>query len=291
MERPSALPPRFRDPRPLGVGARGRVLLVSDETRGGDDVALKIFHRKNEEVRNRFPALRAAAARSPAFGARLVRLFDWVEGDEWHGFTMATCDGEPLVQALRGPEEEAPVRLVLGQRIESPRFHAPSAHLVAKTRRVFAGLAAAVGSLHDAGFVHGDLRPENVLVDADGAAVLLDLDAARAAGSLPSDDGLVATTWAAPELGQDDGSFGPPCDVYSLGTLLFLVLTGDVPFAGSAHDVVLRKGTVSAPRASFLVPGIPPDLDDLCARMLDRNPARRATLAEAVAVAESGPVI
>ena len=285
MERPSALPPRFRDPRPLGSGARGRVLLVRDDMRGGEDVALKVFHRRNDEVRSRFPALRATAAAS--YG--LVRLYDWVEGDDWHGFTMAACDGEPLVQALRGPEEAPVARLVLGQRIESPRFHAPSPTLLARARRVFAALAAAVGNLHHAGFVHGDLRPENVLVDADGSVVLLDLDAARAPGTL--DDGLTATTWAAPELGQDESGFAAPCDVYSLGTLLFLVLTGDVPFAGSAHDVVLRKGTVGAPRASFLVPGIPDDLDDLCARMLERNPARRAKLHEAVAVAESGPVI
>ena len=65
---------------------------------------------------------------------------------------------------------------------------------------------------------------------------------------------------------------------------------GGAPAAPDRAIVV--EGTVSAPRPSFLVPGIPDDLDDLCARMLERTPARRATIdAVRLAVAESLPVI
>ncbi len=271
MERPIALPPRFHLIRPLGRGARGEVLLVFDEVRGAE-VALKIFDRDSgnprqlDDVRKRFPSLKALS--HPA----LVALHEWLEPA---GFTMALADGAPLVGALRGDEDAAPARLVLGQRIESPRFVAPTKELVARTRRVFGAIAGALECLHRASFVHGDVRPENVLVFGE-RATLIDVDGARPEGTLG--DGLVATAWAAPELDDDAARFTAACDVYALGTLLFQVLTGDVPFSGSAHDVVLRKGSVAAPSASFLVAGIPDDLDRLCAAMLERSPARRVAI-------------
>lgn len=273
MERPIALPPRFRLIRPLGSGARGQVVLALDSTTNRE-VALKLLHQPNDDVRKRFPTLRAIAQRTPG----LVALDAWIDDDAHPGFTMAPAAGASLAVALRGEPAEVAVRLVLGQRVEQPRFDAPSPALLVRTRHVFGAIAVALRSLHDAGFVHGDLRPENVLVDvsAGDRTTVLDLDGARPAAT--RDDGLVATAWSAPELDLDERTFTPACDVYALGTLLFFVLTGDVPFSGSAHDVVLRKGTVSAPHASFLVRGIPDDLDALAAAMLERAPSRRATI-------------
>lgn len=295
MERPIALAPRFRLVRPLGRGARGEVLLVHDfeaisseaaQDREGALRALKILHAPNPELRKRFPTLARATERSPG----LVRLEEWIEAaaEGRAGLTMAVARGEPLVQALRGTETETASRLVLGQRVEHKPLAAPSAELVLRTRRVLRALARALEGLHAAGFVHGDLRPENVLVDrADGDAVtVLDLDGARPPATV--DDGLVAMTWAAPELGLDPTSFSTACDVYALGTLLFQLLTGDVPFPGTAHDVVLRKSTVRAPSPSFLVPGVPPDLDALCDAMLERVPARRVTLHELLTSSPNG---
>ncbi|CAN5697276.1 hypothetical protein BH09MYX1_BH09MYX1_40000 [soil metagenome] len=291
MERPIALPSRFRVLGELGSGARGTVLRVLDDDHGPTPIALKILHARSDQVRTRFPSLQKAAKNS----ASLVELFAWIETSEWHGFTMAEHPGRSVVSALRGEEGDRATRLVLGQRVEQPQFEPPTPELLARARHVFLHLARAVECLHDAGFVHGDLRPENAVVasaneDAEAEVTLLDLDGAR-----PPDtpgDGLVATAWAAPELGQGESVFTTACDVYSLGTILFRVLTGDVPFSGSAQDVVLRKGTVSAPPASFLVRGIPLDLDDLCGKMLERAPSRRATIADVirvlgVAVAES----
>ena len=271
MERSFSLQARFEVLGTLGRGARGAVLRVRDRARD-EEVALKVLTDPSLVLRNRFPTL--AAVRHPA----IVALHDWF--DDVPGFTMAIAPGLPILRALDGGEslhvEAGPMRLVLGQRVESPRFRSPDAVMLARIGRAFGDVAAGLQCLHDAHFVHGDVRPENVMVREDGAAILIDVDGARPAGT--PGDGLVATTWAAPEL--DGGSFTPAADVYALGTVLFQALTGDVPFGGSAHDVVLRKGTVRAPSPSFLVRGIPSALDDLCAKMLERAPARRATLSE-----------
>jgi eukaryotic-like serine/threonine-protein kinase len=68
---------------------------------------------------------------------------------------------------------------------------------------------------------------------------------------------------------------GPPSDWYAVGVMLFEALTGSLPFAGSGEEVVLRKRTVSAPRASQLVAAVPPDLDDWTARLLRTDPSQR----------------
>jgi serine/threonine protein kinase len=282
MEPTIALVPRFRRLRPLGRGARGEVLAVWDSA-VNSEVALKLLHAPSPELRKRFPSLVEATANATG----LVRLGEWIaDAAQGHdGLTMAVARGAPLLRALRGDEDEPASRLVLGQRVEHKPLVAPSDPLLARTRRAFRGVAIALAGLHAAGFVHGDLRPENVLVDENERVTVLDVDGARPPGTV--DDGLVATTWAAPELGVDPTSFSPACDVYALGTLLFAALTGDVPFPGSAHDVVLRKGTVRAPSPSFLVRGVPADLDALCDAMLERVPERRASLAKVMATLAS----
>ncbi|MCE9595264.1 MAG: serine/threonine-protein kinase PknK, partial [Planctomycetes bacterium] len=191
-------------------------------------------------------------------------------------------------------------------------------------RRVGTSLAGGLAALHAAGFVHGDVKPENVRLDAEGTAVLLDLGFAREiaaaadtsiaprAGSLP---------YVAPEVAQG-GAGGPESDVFALGVVLYELSTGVHPFAGEAargvrsrlHASTDRSGSsgqiartaLTAPDADRLlaaiatarfvppsrfVPQISPVLDRSLEDALRRDPARRPSAAEFAArwrEAESG---
>ena len=70
---------------------------------------------------------------------------------------------------------------------------------------------------------------------------------------------------------------GPAADWYAVGVLLYEALTGELPFNGAPLEVLLASRRTSPRRPSTLVPGIPPDLDDLCARLLRFDPAARPT--------------
>lgn len=271
MEPNKPLPERFRWHRSLGRGASGHVALVGDLLRGRD-VALKVLdHPEDPGLRAHFPTL--ARLSHPS----LVRILEWIDGV---GFTMDPVVGLDLLTALRGPREARVANLVLGQRVEGASFTAPDGTTLLRVRVLFAQIFDALSALHHAGLVHGDLRPENVLVTDDDHAILLDLDRAAPPQHERREGVAVGTaTYLAPEIAEGVRTFAS--DVYAAGTLLFEALTGDTPFAGSAQEVFIRKSTVTAPRASFLVGAIPADLDDLCAACLDRHrdarPAAHAT--------------
>ena len=83
---------------------------------------------------------------------------------------------------------------------------------------------------------------------------------------------------------MSDAPIAASADVYSIGVLLFEALTGSLPFAGAADEVMVRKQTVSAPSPSFVLGDAPEDLDALCVAMLRRAPELRPT-ARAIAAA------
>ncbi|HEX4460353.1 MAG TPA: serine/threonine-protein kinase, partial [Polyangia bacterium] len=145
--------------------------------------------------------------------------------------------------------------------------------------RLRAGLSSLIGALtaiHRAGKVHRDLKPSNVLVSASGRLVLIDFGVVAELGDQTSDDGLVIGTSAymAPEQARAE-TIGPAADWYALGALLFEALTGRPPFIGKASDIIRAKCGVDAPSPSAYVDGVPPDLADLCRRLLARDPAAR----------------
>lgn len=229
-------------------------------------------------MRAHFPTLALLSHRS------LVRILEWIDGV---GFTMDPVVGLDLLTALRGPREARVANLVLGQRVEGASFSALDRPALLRVRVLFAQIFDALSALHHAGLVHGDLRPENVLVTDDDHAVILDLDRAAPPQHEHQDGVAVGTaTYLAPEIAEGVRTFAS--DVYAAGTLLFEALTGDTPFAGSAQEVFIRKGSVTAPRASFLVGAIPADLDELCAACLDRHrDARPAAYATAQKLLEN----
>ena len=139
---------------------------------------------------------------------------------------------------------------------------------------VLDGLAAA----HASGIVHRDVKPENVLLTADGRVKVADFGLARAhAAAGHTRTGLLIGTvaYVPPEQVTGD-STGPRGDVYSAGVMLFEMLTGRLPFTGDTPlSVAYQHVNTDVPAPSTLVPGIPAAVDELVLAATSRDPARR----------------
>jgi hypothetical protein len=268
----------------LGSGASGRVwrgvlLEPFEEWPRGSEVAVKVL--RPELARD--PAARRAfqleaeallSVRDPG----LVRALAAGEDERGPFLVMQLVPGETLREALarRGPFPEPQLRGIAAQ------------------------LAGGLASLHAAGYVHGDVKPENMRLDSRGRAVLLDLGFARALGEREAtsrDAGSLA--WLAPERARG-GPATPASDVFALGAVLYELACGVHPFAPSptagagSYGGVLRRSIeeVGADRllaaileARFVppsrqVPQLSPFLDHLLQELLRRDPAQRPSAAE-----------
>ncbi|MFI1418080.1 Stk1 family PASTA domain-containing Ser/Thr kinase [Streptomyces sp. NPDC020731] len=136
---------------------------------------------------------------------------------------------------------------------------------------------AALGAAHRAGFVHRDMKPENVLIGDDGRVKVADFGLVRAVDSVTNTTGTVLGTvsYLAPEQ-IENGIADPRVDVYACGILLYEMLTGEKPHDGDSPAIVLYKhlhDDVPAPSAA--VPGMAYELDELVASATARNPEVR----------------
>ncbi|MBA9045369.1 MULTISPECIES: Stk1 family PASTA domain-containing Ser/Thr kinase [Streptomyces] len=147
---------------------------------------------------------------------------------------------------------------------------------------------AALGAAHRAGFVHRDMKPENVLIGDDGRVKVADFGLVRSVDTVTSTTGSVLGTVAylAPEQ-IDQGTADPRVDVYACGVVLYEMLTGAKPHSGdSPAQVLYRHINEDVPPPSALAPGLAPQLDELVASATARDPEVRpydavALLAEA----------
>ncbi|MFO0609934.1 MAG: protein kinase [Polyangiales bacterium] len=155
--------------------------------------------------------------------------------------------------------------------------------------RLAAAAARALGYAHARGVVHRDVKPGNLfLVGGDpGAVRVIDFGIARApwlSGATRTGAVLGTPGYLAPEQARGAAEVGPAADVFALGCVLFELLTGRPPFVGEHAVAVLAKILAEdAPPAHDLSPEAPPELDDLLARMLAKDPARRPPDGDAVA--------
>lgn len=148
----------------------------------------------------------------------------------------------------------------------------PSAHALEIMRAVLAGLGAA----HDAGFVHRDVKPENVLITNDGHVKVTDFGIARVISDTPASDStgsviLGTMAYVSPEAVQQQ-TIDQRTDVYSAGVLLFELVTGRVPFTGASPlDVAYRHVNEDIPSPSSIQPDVPPAIDHLVLAATRRN--------------------
>jgi len=145
-------------------------------------------------------------------------------------------------------------------------------------------VARAVQYAHEQGVIHRDLKPGNILVGEDGAPHLLDFGLSRdleSPSELTRSGAFFGTpSYAAPE--QAEGrvrELDARADIYSLGAILYEVMTGDVPFTGASIAEILRKVSVEEPAA----PKGPADLRTICLKAMEKEAARRYGSAEALA--------
>ncbi|MGW0596664.1 Stk1 family PASTA domain-containing Ser/Thr kinase [Streptomyces sp. NPDC002776] len=150
---------------------------------------------------------------------------------------------------------------------------------------------AALGAAHRAGFVHRDMKPENVLIGDDGRVKVADFGLVRSVGSVTSTTGAVLGTvsYLAPEQIEQPGTADARVDVYACGVVLYEMLTGEKPHDGDSPAIVLYKHLhEDVPPPSATVPGLPYELDALVASATARTPDVRphdavALLSEALA--------
>ncbi|WP_192583206.1 Stk1 family PASTA domain-containing Ser/Thr kinase [Streptomyces albicerus] len=133
---------------------------------------------------------------------------------------------------------------------------------------------AALGAAHRAGFVHRDMKPENVLIGDDGRVKVADFGLVRAVDTVTNTTGAVLGTvsYLAPEQ-IEHGTADPRVDVYACGILLSEMLTGDRPHSGDSPAAVLYKHLhEDVPPPSAAVPGLAYELDELVTSATARNP-------------------
>jgi Protein kinase domain/Protein of unknown function (DUF1559) len=150
-------------------------------------------------------------------------------------------------------------------------------------------LARAMAAAHAAGLVHRDLKPANVLLTGDGTPKVTDFGLAKkldTAGQTASGAVMGTPSYMAPEqAGGKSAEIGPGCDVYALGAILYECLTGRPPFkAATPLDTMMQVVSAEPVPPTQLQPSLPRDLETICLKCLQKEPARRyagaATMAD-----------
>ncbi|MCA9524488.1 MAG: protein kinase [Myxococcales bacterium] len=289
---------RFELERCLGVGSFGVVYRAYDRERR-TRVALKTLKKAYAGTLYRFKQeFRSLADMSHP---NLVTLFELMnDGDHWF-FTMELVEGvsflkymqyrrKPLPSTVQASVDRTSLLasannppLVRDLDVPFERAHLPPCRIdIDKLRSVLRQLTEGISTLHQAGKLHRDIKPSNVLVTRDGRVVLLDfgLVAELKSDELSRNQNLVGT----PEYMSPEQGSGSPVteasDWYSVGTIMFQALTGELPFQGKGVEALINKQKQDPPRPSELVTGVPPDLDQLCLELLARDPAERPNGAE-----------
>jgi predicted Ser/Thr protein kinase len=258
LEPPAALPDKLSGHRivaEIGSGGMGRVLLAEDQALGRK-VAIKTLaprYAENPVLRARF--MHEARAMARVSHPNVVRIYRLGEADEPPHFVMEFVDGAPLTRAA--------ARLTFDQKAE----------LMHK-------VALAAQFLHDHGIIHRDLKPGNILAGPDLEPKLLDFGLALDLGGQErlSKIGEIAGTpeYLSPEQAAGAEKLDARTDVFSLGSVLYELLTGAPPFGGDTVGELLRRireEDAELPRRRN--PEVPQALQNVCMKALEKDPALR----------------
>jgi serine/threonine protein kinase/tetratricopeptide (TPR) repeat protein len=265
----------------LGTGGMGTVYLARVEAAtealaSGARVAVKVFHA-HLVTRDRFTArfLREAELGRRVRHANVVRT----------------------LEAGETTEADRTVRFLVMEHVEGMTLRALLAELgrlpEELCRHVGREVAKGLAAIHAAGAVHRDLKPENVIVTRDHAVKVMDLGVARVedAATLSETGAFIGSLrYGAPEQFLGGADVDARADLHALGVLLHELATGRHPFAGvEYHEVVRQVLDVRPRRLGEIAPQVSPFLEELVARLLEKDPDRRpASAAEVATILDRG---
>lgn len=249
--------------RKLGAGAFGTVWLAED-SKLGRKVAVKIpriEHISQNEMGLFIQEARAAAQLN-----------------------------HPNIVSVHEAGREANTVYIVSDYIEGVTLSEYLAETRIKPReaaKICGRISAALEHAHERGIIHRDLKPGNILIDEKGEPHIMDFGLARqesAEQTVMAEGQLIGTpAYMPPEQATGDrGNVGPASDLYSVGVILFEMLTGERPFRGNREIVLQKLLSVDPPRPRQFNRNVPKDLETICLRCLEKKPVNRPASAEAL---------
>jgi serine/threonine-protein kinase len=255
---------RYRLQERIAGGGMGTVYVATDELLGRQ-VAAKLLNEEladNPSFVDRFR--REARSVAALVHPNIATVFDYGEDAGRHFIVMELVRGRDLDRILADEGALAPERV----------------------RRIATRVCEALGHAHAAGVVHRDVKPANVIVTAEDGVKVTDFGIARVAddATMTAAGTVLGTAqYISPEQASDR-AVGPQSDVYSMGIMLFEMLTGRRPFVGgSPVAVAMRHIQEDVPAPSTVDRAVPADLDAVVVRATAKDPARRFSDGNAMA--------
>ena len=255
-----------------------RYRLLSQVAAGG----MAVVYKAQDTLLNRVVAvkiLRESFAADPTFQARfrreaeaaanlnhvnVVTVYDVGHDAGRHYIVMEYVDGEDLKQIIRS-QTPLPMHRAVDIAIQ---------------------MCAALGAAHRAGLVHCDVKPQNVLITADGRVKVADFGIARVLSQAST--AMTDTVWGTPHYISPEQAAGesptPASDVYAVGVIMYEMLTGRLPFEGETHtQLALAHMRDEPPPLTSLNPAVPGQIDQIVSKVMSKQPSARYRTADQLA--------
>lgn len=249
----------------VGKGGMG-VVFKAWQVRAERVVAIKMIRfglHHDETLRERFG--KEARLLAQLKHRNIVPMYDVGEHDDLPFFVMEFVDGNNLSRKLSGKPAD-------------PKYAAQTVEQ----------LALAMQTAHDSGILHRDLKPSNVLLASDGTPKISDFGLAKhldqSSAQTVSGAVLGTPSYMAPEQAAGrTRDIGPATDIYALGAILYEMLTGNAPFQAATPAETMQRVIRDEPSRPGAVANVPRDLEAICLKCLEKQPALRYSRAAALA--------